>query len=68
MCFGGGSAPPPPAAPEPPQAAKAPDIADYTRSKRKAGAGAMAGGTMLTGPAGVSPSALSVSKPSLLGQ
>ncbi len=68
MCFGGGSPPPAPAAPEPPQAAKAPDIADYTRAKRKPGAGAMAGGTALTGPAGIAPTALSVAKPSLLGQ
>lgn len=67
MCFGGGSPPPAPAAPAEPQAAKAPDIADYTRSKKKSG-GAMAGGTLLTGPSGVAPSALSVAKPSLLGQ
>ena len=70
MCFGGSPPPAPPAppAPEPPQAAKVPDIADYTRSKRKPGAGAMAGGTVLTGPAGVAANTLSVSRPSLLGQ
>ncbi len=67
MCFGG-SAPTPPPAPEPPQAVKAPDIAGYTSSKRKPGAGAMAGGTLLTGPAGIASSELSVAKPSLLGQ
>lgn len=69
MCLGGGSAPAAPAAPTPPAEIKQPDTVEAMRTNRKARAasGAMAGGTLLTGPSGLQPGALDVSKPSLLG-
>lgn len=57
MCFSSPKAPPPPPEPVKPQEAKAPDIdAIYTKRKgNKAGGGPIAsGGTVLTGPAGLS--------------
>jgi len=56
MCFSSPKAPPPPPEPVKPQAAKAPDInAIYTKRKTgQAGGGPVAGGTVLTGPAGLS--------------
>lgn len=56
MCFSSPKAPPPPPDPVKPQAAKAPDInAIYTKRKVPgATAPFPAGGTVLTGPAGLS--------------
>lgn len=69
MCLGGGSAPAAPAAPEKPAEVKQAETVDAVRVDRKArkAAGEMAGGTLLTGPNGLQPGALDISKPSLLG-
>ena len=69
MCLGGGSAPAAPAAPTPPAEVKQPETVDAVRVDRKArkAAGAMAGGTLLTGPSGLQAGAMDISKPSLLG-
>jgi hypothetical protein len=66
---GGGSPPPPPEPPK--QVSKEPD-ANYYRAKNKSSmAGGMSAGpntTMLTGPSGVDPQALSLGRSTLLGQ
>lgn len=69
MCLGGGSAPAAPAAPQKPAEIKQPETVDAIRADRKSrkAAGEMAGGTLLTGPAGLQPGALDIAKPSLLG-
>lgn len=66
MCFGGSDIPPPP---PPPQEVKQPETqALRDSSKRNRTAGAMAGGSLLTGPSGIASAALSTGKSSLLGQ
>ena len=56
---------PPP--PPPPQEAKAPDVSQLRDSARRNRSG-MAGGSLLTGPAGIAPGALPTGKATLLGQ
>jgi hypothetical protein len=66
MCVGSRPKIPEPAAPPPPpQEAKAPDL-NTTRRKRPSESG-IAGGTLLTGPAGVDASMVSTGGGSLLG-
>lgn len=48
MCFSSPSVPPPP---PPPQEVKTPDAGQLQRTKRNASG--MAGGTLLTGPSGI---------------
>jgi hypothetical protein len=57
---------PPP--PPPPQASKTPDTANLTAGMRRNRAGGMMGGSLLTGPMGIAPSAVSTGRASLLGQ
>jgi hypothetical protein len=74
MCFGGSSPspppPPPPPAP-PPQVAQAPDVSVAKDKVKNRMAGGMAASspnnTMLTGPSGVDPLQLAISKNTLLG-
>ena len=56
MCFSSPKAPPPPPEPVKPQPAQQPDVnAIYTKRKVPGAVGALpAGGTLLTGPAGLS--------------
>lgn len=64
--------PPPPPPPAPPQEVKTPDTEVITKKKKEKMAG-MTGAdtgpnsTLLTGPTGLDPAALSTSKTSLLG-
>lgn len=74
MCMGKKpkAPPPPPPPPAPPQEAKTPDTEVITKKNKQKMAGtnvAEAGisSTLLTGPAGLDPSALTTSKTSLLG-
>jgi hypothetical protein len=65
MCMSSPKMPAPPAPPPEPQEAKA---ADINSMRRKQAAGApIAGGTLLTGPAGVQKGALTTTGGSLLG-
>lgn len=57
---------PPP--PPPPQSVKQPDSANLSATARRNRSGAMAGGSLLTGPTGVAQGALTTGKTSLLGQ
>jgi hypothetical protein len=64
--------PPPPPPPAPPQEAKAPDTEVVTKRKKEkmsamTGADAGVNSTLLTGPSGLDPAALTTSKTSLLG-
>lgn len=61
MCMSSPNVPPPP---PPPQEAKAPDS---MATRRRARPATMAGGTMLTGPAGVAAGALNTGGATLLG-
>lgn len=65
MCMSSPNIPPPP---PPPQEVKQPDSANLRDSARRNRAGAMAGGSLLTGPSGVAQGALTTGKTSLLGQ
>jgi hypothetical protein len=62
MCL---STPDIPAPPPPLQEAKTPEL--NTLSKARRAAGGMAGGTLLTGPSGVTGAALNTAAPTLLG-
>ena len=57
---------PPP--PPPPQEVKQPDSAVLTDKSKRNRSGAMAGGSLLTGPSGIATSSMSTGKTSLLGQ
>lgn len=59
--------PPPPPPPPPPQEVKQPDSAALRTGARRNRAG-MAGGSLLTGPSGVSQGALTTGRTTLLGQ
>lgn len=65
MCM---SSPSIPAPPPPPQEVKQPETAALRNSSRaNRRTGAMAGGSLLTGPSGVSAGAMSTGRSSLLG-
>ena len=63
MCMSSPKIPPPP---PPPQAVKQPDAAGLNDSARKNRTGAMTGGSLLTGPAGLT--GVTTGKATLLGQ
>lgn len=63
MCMSKPNIPPPP----PPQEVKQPDSAVLRDSARRNRSG-MAGGSLLTGPSGIAPGALTTGKATLLGQ
>lgn len=63
MCMSKPNIPPPP----PPQEVKQPDSAVLRDSARRNRSG-MAGGSLLTGPSGIAPGALTTGKTTLLGQ
>ncbi len=65
MCMSSPNIPPPP---PPPQEIKQPDQAQMSANMRRNRAGAMMGGSLLTGPSGVAQGALTTGKTSLLGQ
>lgn len=73
MCMKKPKAPsPPPPPPAPPQEVKAPDTEVITKRKKEkmasmTGSDAGINSTLLTGPSGLDPAALSTSKSSLLG-
>lgn len=64
MCLSKPDIPPPP---PPPQEIKQPDVARLRDSARRNRSG-MVGGSLLTGPSGVSSGALTTGKTTLLGQ
>lgn len=64
MCLSKPNIPPPP---PPPQEVKQPDSAALRDSARRNRSG-MAGGSLLTGPSGIAPGALTTGKATLLGQ
>jgi hypothetical protein len=67
MCMPKAPAVPPP--PPPPQEVKQPETQALKDSaRRNRSAGAMTGGSLLTGPSGIATSAMSTGKTSLLGQ
>lgn len=57
---------PPP--PPPPQEVKQPDTSQLRDSARRNRAGGMVGGSLLTGPSGIAPGALTTGRTTLLGQ
>lgn len=65
MCMSSPSIPPPP---PPPQEVKQPDSANLNANARRNRAGGMMGGSLLTGPSGVSQGALTTGRTTLLGQ
>ena len=67
MCMSSPDIPPPPPPPPPPQEVKQPDSAKLRDSARRNRSG-MAGGSLLTGPSGVSQGALTTGRTTLLGQ
>lgn len=60
--------PPPPPPPPPPQEAKQADSSALRDRARRNRSGGMAGGSLLTGPSGVSQGALTTGRATLLGQ
>lgn len=64
MCLSNPDIPPPP---PPPQEAKQPDSA-ILRDRSRRNRSGMAGGSLLTGPSGVSQGALTTGRTTLLGQ
>lgn len=66
MCLAKSPDIPPP--PPPPQEVKQPDSASLRTGARRNRAGGMAGGSLLTGPSGVSQGALTTGRTTLLGQ
>ena len=65
MCMSSPDIPPPP---PPPQDAKTPDMATVRESARRNRQGMIGGGSLLTGPSGIAPSAVSTGRSTLLGQ
>lgn len=65
MCMSSPNIPPPP---PPPQEIKQPDTANLSANARRNRAGGMMGGSLLTGPSGVSQGALTTGRATLLGQ
>jgi hypothetical protein len=65
MCLSKPDIPPPP---PPPQEVKQPDVSRLRDSARRNRAGGMTGGSLLTGPSGVSQGALTTGRTTLLGQ
>ena len=64
MCMSSPDIPPPP---PPPQEVKQPN-SDVLRDRARRNRAGMAGGSLLTGPSGIAPSALTTGKATLLGQ
>ena len=64
MCMSSPRIPPPP---PPPQEVKQPDSANLTDKAKRNRSGAMAGGSLLTGPSGVASGAMTTGKSTLLG-
>lgn len=63
MCMSSPNIPPPP---PPPQEVKQPDSANLTDKAKRNRAG-IVGGSLLTGPSGVAPGAMTTGKSTLLG-
>jgi len=63
MCMSSPNIPPPP---PPPQEVKQPDSANVTDKAKRNRAG-IVGGSLLTGPSGVAPGAMTTGKSTLLG-
>jgi hypothetical protein len=65
MC---GSSPDIPPPPPPPQETKQPEAANVKESARRNRTGLVGGGSLLTGPTGISAGSLTTGKATLLGQ
>lgn len=68
MCLSKPNIPSPPPPPPLPQEIKQPDTSNLRDSARRNRAGGMVGGSLLTGPSGIAPGALTTGKATLLGQ
>ncbi len=65
MCMSSPNIPPPP---PPPQDIKQPDSTNLRANARSNRQGGMMGGSLLTGPSGVAPGAMTTGRTTLLGQ
>ena len=68
MCLSKPNIPSPPPPPPLPQEIKQPDTSNLRDSARRNRAGGMVGGSLLTGPSGIAPGALTTGKATQLGQ